>query len=155
MKHISKLLFYVLSVGILFSNVACDESKKENTEVIKEAIPEEESFDIQPYEWESLPQDIQNQISGAGCNYATVNNENAFYMVNGCVKINGIYELLEEKETYSPDYSKQVYENSRWVITIIIAPNKSNDITEKGTLTLRSKMKNGSTNVDVVRFCGT
>ena len=99
MKHISKLLFYVLSVGILFSNVACDESKKENTEVIKEAIPEEESFDIQPYEWESLPQDIQNQISGAGCNYATVNNENAFYMVNGCVKINGIYELLEEKET--------------------------------------------------------
>jgi len=155
MKHIAKLLFYTLSLTLLFSISGCENAKNENNVEIKEEIQEEETFGIEPYNWNDVPEEIRNQIMGAGCEYSPVNNENLYYMVNGCVKINGIYELLEEKNTYSPDFSKQVFENSRWVLTIIVQPNQSNEIKEQGMLTLRSKMKNGSASVEVLRFCGT
>jgi hypothetical protein len=33
--------------------------------------------------------------------------------------------------------------------------NKTNDFQETGTLTIRSKVKDGSTSIKIKRFCGT
>jgi hypothetical protein len=76
-------------------------------------------------------------------------------MSNGLIKINGIYEVLQEKQIDSPDFSKQVYENSRWIIYIDMDTSNNENTQETGTLTLRSKVKDGVTTVKINRFCGT
>lgn len=149
MKLISKNLFYFFGFIILFSITGCGSSE---TQTVTE---ETEAFTIEPYYWNSISEDIQLQIGGAGCEFHPMNDDTQVYMLNGYVKINGIFELLEEKQTNSADYSKQVYENNRWIITIEMYPNKTNDYKEPGSLTLRSKVKDGSTSIDVIRICGT
>lgn len=114
-----------------------------------------ETFVIDPFKWGDVPDDIQNQIAGAGCAYFQINNEEFIYMSNGLIKINGLYEMLQEKQIDSPDFSKQVYENSRWIIYIDMNTSNNENTQETGTLTLRSKGKDGVTTVKINRFCGT
>lgn len=114
-----------------------------------------ETFVIDPFKWGDVPDDIQNQIAGAGCTYFQLNNEEFIYMSNGLIKINGLYEMLQEKQIDSPDFSKQVYENSRWIIYIDMNTSNNENTQETGTLTLRSKGKDGVTTVKINRFCGT
>jgi len=114
-----------------------------------------ETFVIDTFKWVEVPEDIQNQIVGAGCAYFQLNNEELIYMTDGLIKINGLYEVLQEKQIDSPDFSKQVYENSRWIIYIDMDTSNNENTQETGTLTLRSKGKDGETTVKINRYCGT
>ena len=143
MKVITKKRILLIYIFILFSVSGCFQDSNKET------------FVIDPFKSGDVPDDIQNQIAGAGCAYFQLNNEEFIYMSNGLVKINGIYEVLQEKQIDSPDFSKQVYENSRWIIYIDMNMSNNENTQETGTLTLRSKGKDGVTTVKINRFCGT
>ncbi len=143
MKVITKKTILLIYIFILLSVSGCFQDSNKET------------FVIDPFKSGDVPDDIQNQIAGAGCAYFQLNNEEFIYMSNGLIKINGIYEVLQEKQIDSPDFSKQVYENSRWIIYIDMDTSNNENTQETGTLTLRSKGKDGVTTVKINRFCGT
>jgi hypothetical protein len=143
MKVITKKTILLIYIFILLSVSGCFQDSNKET------------FVIDPFKSGDVPDDIQNQIAGAGCAYFQLNNEEFIYMSNGLIKINGIYEVLQEKQIDSPDFSKQVYENSRWIIYIDMDTSNNENTQETGTLTLRSKVKDGVTTVKINRFCGT
>lgn len=143
MKVISKKAILLVYVFIVIGVSGCFQDSNKET------------FVIDPFKWGEVPEDIQNQIAGAGCAYFQLNNEEFIYMSNGLIKINGLYEMLQEKQIDSPDFSKQVYENSRWIIYIDMDTSNNENTQETGTLTLRSKGKDGVSTVKINRFCGT
>ncbi len=122
---------------------------------IKSPIQEEDAFKLETFRWKTVPKNIQDQAMGSNCEFMPINNETELYMTGGLIKINGIYEILEEKNTDNLDFNKQIFENSRWIILVEMNPDKSNNNQDTGTLTLRSKEKDGATTVQVQRFCGT
>ena len=70
-------------------------------------------------------------------------------------QVNGVYEILLENTQTSLNDPKQVYENSRWIITIEMKPNYENEYLQPGILTIRSKTQDGSSTIEIVRECGT
>jgi len=95
-KLISKPIYYIVYCFFLLSIIGCNEE-------INKVIPEEEPFNLETYNWKNVPDNIQNQVIGQGCQYTPINNDNINYMSNGLIKINGIYEVLEDKLINSSD----------------------------------------------------
>jgi hypothetical protein len=119
---------------------------------IKNPIQEEDAFKLETFRWESIPQNIQDQVSGAGCTYFANNNNQDILLTNGLVKINGIFEIIEYKSS-NDDYTNDIYENDRWIIYGKMVSNPDGTLT--GTLKLRSKSKDGSTVVSANKVCGS
>jgi hypothetical protein len=107
------------------------------------------SINPEVFIWDDIPTDIQNQFDGAGCAYAKANGSEKFLMINGLLKINGIYENLEDLS--QGDYNHERYENARWIVFIDM--NESGD--ETGTMKIRSKENDGEFITPILRSCGT
>ena len=147
MKLISKNLLYSFLILFSLSFISCDSGTRANTE--------NDSFLLEKYKWDEVPVNIKNQLQGGGCVFYDENNESFIYMTDGLVKINGIYEILQDNTTTSLDDPKQVFENNRWIITIEMEQNNTDPYKEPGILTIRSKERDGEETVKVQRYCGT
>jgi len=145
MKVFIKSCSYLLLCLLLLSTTGCFGD-------IKSVIPEEDAFKLETFRWESVPQNIQDQIIGAGCTYYQNSNNQDILLTNGLVKINGIFEIVDYKSS-NDDYTKDVYENERWIIHADMTSHTDGTLT--GTLTLRSKSKDGSTTVKSNKICGS
>ncbi len=145
MQLFTKYFSYLLLSVLLLSTTGCFGD-------IKKQIEEEEAFKLETFRWESIPQNIQDQVSGAGCTYYSNVNTEDIIMTNGLVKINGIFEILNYKSS-NENYTRDIYENERWIIYGDVIENTDGSLT--GTMKLRSKSKDGSTTVNIKKMCGS
>jgi hypothetical protein len=79
------------------------------------------SIELETYRFDDLSEEVQNQISGAGCGFGFTRGGGEF-CINGLIKVNGLYELLEEAD--SGDESQIKYRNKNWELKLKITSRK-------------------------------
>jgi hypothetical protein len=109
-------------------------------------------FELETFSYDEVPLEIMSQVDGAGCVYTSQSSSDRILMINGVIKINGIYEILQSNN--GTDFSKEKYENERWIIFTDVISNDSYT-NESGTIKLRSKNVDGEFSVNILRSCGT
>ena len=136
-----------------------DDQKKDNvqsttsTETKNEIKPEQE-LDLGYIIYDQLPTTIQEQIEGAGCGFSFTPNGESF-MINGLIRINGLYELLEANNDAGSD-DLMIYENNRWEMRFYLDKNRNE---EEGSLfgarmTLRNKKTGQKLSKKAFGSCG-
>ena len=98
------------------------------------------SFRIGLLDYNQLPRYLKNQIEGAGCEYTFTKDGNAF-MINGLMKINGVYEMLERTKEYDKTI---IYENDRWQLKLYLQSTShfEGGSSHRGTMWLKNKRTN-------------
>ena len=86
------LLFSLLSLSIALTSCGSNADSITNLPEKTEADVE---FNLETFEFEDLSPEMQEQISEVGCDYSFKKDGKPF-MINGLVKINGIFERLQE-----------------------------------------------------------
>lgn len=171
-------VFYklIITLSICISVCSCDfekpdstkrESKRKNSKKRKinnpgydtstapvNYSPQEQEFEIGYINFDQLPQYLQNQIEGAGCGFSLSPNGNDI-MVNGLIRVNGLYELLEENSD-AEDENKMIYENERWELRFILNDKSRMEegSTFPATMMLRNKKTNQIMSKKVYGACG-
>jgi len=103
--------------------------------------------------YDELSEETQNQIEGAGCGFSTEKDGDPI-LVNGLMKINGVYELMQYVET--SDSKTLLYVNKNWEFQLDIEQQEddlSGSIME-GTATLKSRTSNQSKTFRAYGGCG-
>ena len=113
----------------------------------------ESKIDVGKFNFDDLPNEIQNQIGGAGCSFSFENEEEACF-INGLMKINGLYEMLSPVDI--GDEKTMIYINKNWEFELNIEDNLEEDYVSEiiGTVTLKSRSTDESKIFKVFGGCG-
>jgi|LakMenEpi03Aug12_release.lakeMendotaPanAssembly.Ray.scaffolds.fasta_scaffold911574_1 hypothetical protein len=129
-----------------------DQSRRE-IEALKDSInklnlekKKEDQFTLQPFNLSEVSDDMKDkawsaQIGAGGCVHSKPKSD-LIYMYGGLVKINGVFEILQEKS--NGDFS-----NKKWLVKI----NCNNY--PNCTIKLKNILNGGYSNVQVESSCGT
>lgn len=153
------LIFFVVNFFISCSdnnrptNSRNTESSTQSSEKTDRKESEVVEFNLAEIDYDHLSQNLQSQVEGAGCQFSLTKNGNPV-MLNGLIRVNGIYEFLESSESGSDQL--MIYENEHWLLRIKTTPSHSGEegSIQRGTMTLRSKQSDQSLKKAGFVFCG-
>lgn len=161
----SLIRFYVLIVSVsiyTFSLIGCTETTTNDNDSSKNKIDpteikKEDQISIETINYDNLPENYQEQIEGAGCDFSQ-DKDGESVVINGLMKINGLYEFLEYVETH--DSKEMLYINKNWELQIKIEYERSGEDEEgyssdyEGTAILKSRNTSAKKSFKVYGACG-
>lgn len=118
--------------------VGCSSSRNETDESTPDLA---RSISIETINYDDLPATIEEQISFIGCDFSMEKNGDSFY-VNGLMKINGLYEMLQPVDL--DNRKKRLFINENWELEIkisyteVLGEGESEVFEGEGTLKSRS-----------------
>ena len=143
------------SISILFTLVAltftgCNQKSGESTEATEEPGY---TIELSEINYDELSEETQSQIEGAGCGFSDEKDGNPI-LVNGLMKINGVYELMQWVET--GDSKTILYINKNWEFQLTVE-QQQDDMTGsimEGTATLKSRTSEQQKTFKAYGGCG-
>ena len=104
--------------------------------------------------YEELSEETQSQIVGPGCGFSTEKDGNPIF-VNGLMKINGVYELMNYVETN--DSKTLLYVNKNWEFQLNVEKEieQATGSIMEGTATLKSRTSDEVKTFDAFGGCGS
>ena len=129
--------------------------KGNDTNVTEPTPKPTQEISIETINFDDLPTNYQDQIEGAGCAFS-LSPEGDAINLNGLMKINGLYELLNYTEIN--DRKTMLYINKNWEFQINIEYEKTGEPGDgselEGTATLKSRNTNDVKKFKVFGGCG-
>ena len=133
-----KISLIIALFGILFTGCDIDLSNIELGEI----------------NYEELSEETQSEIIGGGCGFSTEKDGNPIF-VNGLMKINGVYELMNYVETN--DSKTLLYVNKNWEFQLNVEEEieQATGSIMEGSATLKSRTSDEEKTFQAFGGCGS
>lgn len=143
MKFRKNILLPIFFIPIVFL-FACENI----TKVVKPEISYS-PFNIEIFYDKDVPEYYKEALGG-GCFYHSQGRSEENLMLDGLIKVNGLFEKLEYT-SWDEERNTIIYENSKWILNIKTDSNNPNF----ATMQLRSKVTDGVFEKKAEGGCGT
>ena len=146
-------LVLISTLTILNSCKTDNSNTSGNKYIVADTPVNEANIRISTINYDNVGECLQNQIEGAGCGFAFTKEGESFF-INGLVRINGVYEMLEPIDNGSENL--MIYENENWELRLYLKVDseEGGSTFYSGKMTLRSKQTNQTKTTKIFGGCG-